>query len=162
MLFMCWARFLEHGQSAKLSIFGTATILRTLTKPRTNPKQMKLPSTSLAQTASLICSPGLTATITRVAGDDAFLLGMNAVVTGGEGADTFTLLDRYVSTEITDFDPDEDVIAITLPPGYAGAGDITLRANANDTTPLQVDGLSYATLSGTLTDTTGIVTLTSP
>ena len=87
---------------------------------------------------------------------------MNAVVTGGEGADTFTLLDRYVSTEITDFDPDEDVIAITLPPGYAGAGDITLRANANDTTPLQVDGLSYATLSGTLTDTTGIVTLTSP
>lgn len=95
------------------------------------------------------------------AGDDNFLLGMNAVVTGGEGADTFTVLNQYVSAEITDFNPDEDVIAVTLPPDYAGAGDITLRNNANDTTTLQVDGQSYATLAGTITQTTGIVTVSA-
>jgi Ca2+-binding RTX toxin-like protein len=96
------------------------------------------------------------------AGDDTFLMAMNARATGGAGADTFTVLNPFANGEVTDFDPAEDVIALAVSPGYSGAGNISLRINADDTTSILLDGANYLTVTGALTDTAGIVLLTDP
>jgi Ca2+-binding RTX toxin-like protein len=84
-------------------------------------------------------------------GDDSLFLALGDTGRGGSGADTFFVhTDAGIgAAEITDFDPDEDVLAI-LKAADAPDPDLTTQDNGDGTTTLLVDGEPAATVNSAL------------
>lgn len=96
-------------------------------------------------------------------GDDLVEFSLLDRVTGGSGADSLALHwngdDRLafdILPHITDFDPDEDVLMIVAPPGYAGAGDIGIAPRAGGGSDILLDGARVGYSEVVLRDTSAI------
>lgn len=103
------------------------------------------------------------------AGDDTLWIGPETTATGGDGADTFRAFanvyeDGTPAARITDFDPDEDVLAVDFPV-YAASGpveafgleDAISRLTVSyddvaDMTLIAMDGVAIAAINGDRSD----------
>lgn len=97
-------------------------------------------------------------------GDDRITFGDQAIITGGEGADLFTVLpqpfERPAFSQILDFDPAEDAVIIQIDSLYDGPGELTLTESTfGYGSAVRVDGEIAVQFSRTLTNLDGIVLL---
>jgi hypothetical protein len=95
--------------------------------------------------------------------DDDILLGENADIIGGVGADLFTFSPMLGQSDppstVTDFDPEEDAIVIKLDQFYEGPGVASLVPDGDGGMFVEIDGQTAFALKQPVADLSSIVVL---